>query len=412
MFAVPKEMYFHILDQSSESQKQNLGEINVDQVNVSCGPLFAGLKTSGASAPPGDEDGQNVPRIRLNHRAESPRSIPAVHDGVASGVAKSPIYARTSQYTAVPSLINQKGHEAAVATPQEESSPVDKIDVATISSNSRKRTLQPETSKSPTKKKSISKPAISPVSGTSPIETFPKQIAESDVDDDPKKGYIPDSNIEEIEKDASVTPKDSSVSSSSPSKVDPSENISKNIEISSNLPEPIPAVEITTPSKSSPPKDRLAKTPLVPATFESILSTPSAANIEQAQAREFAGINPKLDSTSAIKSVENVIYEQQMGKLLKSGNEQEIDEVQKSAKKVGKSPGVQAMAGKYALKSFYGPKSGPTAGSSRTSIEGRLVSQNRDPKTRREKEEVAKTKRDDIRKTGVKITTPDKKKKR
>lgn len=47
MFLIPKEMYFNVINRFTNTQQAQLEEINVDQLNVSCGPLFAGLKTSG-----------------------------------------------------------------------------------------------------------------------------------------------------------------------------------------------------------------------------------------------------------------------------------------------------------------------------------------------------------------------------
>ena len=44
MFVVPKETYFRLMQNVSEVQKQEIDAINVDQVNVSCGPLLVGLK--------------------------------------------------------------------------------------------------------------------------------------------------------------------------------------------------------------------------------------------------------------------------------------------------------------------------------------------------------------------------------
>ena len=45
MYMVPKETYLKLMDGMSKSQKSRVDEINVEQLNVSCGPLFAGVKT-------------------------------------------------------------------------------------------------------------------------------------------------------------------------------------------------------------------------------------------------------------------------------------------------------------------------------------------------------------------------------
>lgn len=44
MFMVPKEIYSRVISNLNSDQKRRVDEINVDQVNVACGPLFAGLK--------------------------------------------------------------------------------------------------------------------------------------------------------------------------------------------------------------------------------------------------------------------------------------------------------------------------------------------------------------------------------
>lgn len=44
MFMVPKEIYSRVISNLSSDQIRRVDEINVDQVNVACGPLFAGLK--------------------------------------------------------------------------------------------------------------------------------------------------------------------------------------------------------------------------------------------------------------------------------------------------------------------------------------------------------------------------------
>lgn len=44
MFMIPKEIYSRVISSLTSDQKRRVDEINVDQVNVTCGPLFAGLK--------------------------------------------------------------------------------------------------------------------------------------------------------------------------------------------------------------------------------------------------------------------------------------------------------------------------------------------------------------------------------
>lgn len=455
MYAVPKEMYLHILNNSSKNQKQNLGEINVDQVNVSCGPLFAGLKTNGLSEPSSTVESSSQYDKDIY---EKDRNF-AIQNRVGNGDAKLPIYAKTSQYAASKPAELDTSKLAEMPINPTESTLLTNLQDATHN-NSRKRTAEVGI-KPPVKKKNSSPRhawAVTPVMGAPPKTTPQKHLTNSEPNNDIKKPqmHIPVSQSGDIvskraENSTISKPTDASggpIPNSSSLENDPPTNqsdgiMSKNAEtlatfplaeasedpissksglennnlsmpppsaeILNNQPNPVPIIELTTPPKSAPPHIDSAKNSKASSFFESILSSPSAANVNQAQAREFAGINPKLGMNSAIESVENVIYGQQMGELLKSGNEQEIEEVQKSAKKVGKSPSVKAMVGKYVPKTFYGTKPSTTASSSRTSIEGRLVAQGRDPKTRREKEEVAKTKRDDIRKTGVKITTPEKK---
>ena len=44
MYVIPKEVYHTIMSELSENEKRLVDSINVDQVNLSCGPLFAGVK--------------------------------------------------------------------------------------------------------------------------------------------------------------------------------------------------------------------------------------------------------------------------------------------------------------------------------------------------------------------------------
>ena len=44
MYVIPKEVYHTIMSELSENKKRLVDSINVDQVNLSCGPLFAGVK--------------------------------------------------------------------------------------------------------------------------------------------------------------------------------------------------------------------------------------------------------------------------------------------------------------------------------------------------------------------------------
>lgn len=44
MYMIPKEIYARVISNLSGDQRRRVDEINVEQVNVACGPLFAGLK--------------------------------------------------------------------------------------------------------------------------------------------------------------------------------------------------------------------------------------------------------------------------------------------------------------------------------------------------------------------------------
>ena len=46
MFLIPKETFLNCMNSASTFQREKIKDINVDQINVSCGPLFAGLKAS------------------------------------------------------------------------------------------------------------------------------------------------------------------------------------------------------------------------------------------------------------------------------------------------------------------------------------------------------------------------------
>ena len=45
MFLIPKETFFSCMKNSSKHQQDRVNDVNVEQLNVSCGPLFAGIKT-------------------------------------------------------------------------------------------------------------------------------------------------------------------------------------------------------------------------------------------------------------------------------------------------------------------------------------------------------------------------------
>lgn len=44
MFLVPKDVYFKSMSSLEDEQKRRVNDVNVEQLNVSCGPLFAGLR--------------------------------------------------------------------------------------------------------------------------------------------------------------------------------------------------------------------------------------------------------------------------------------------------------------------------------------------------------------------------------
>ena len=46
MFLIPKETFFNCMASGNASQQDRMSEVNVEQLNVSCGPLFAGLKNA------------------------------------------------------------------------------------------------------------------------------------------------------------------------------------------------------------------------------------------------------------------------------------------------------------------------------------------------------------------------------
>ena len=44
MYVIPKEVYHTIMNELSENEKRLVNSINVDKVNLSYGPLFAGVR--------------------------------------------------------------------------------------------------------------------------------------------------------------------------------------------------------------------------------------------------------------------------------------------------------------------------------------------------------------------------------
>ena len=52
MFLIPKETFFNCMETSNATQKDRMNDVNVEQLNVSCGPLFAGLKSANLSKSP------------------------------------------------------------------------------------------------------------------------------------------------------------------------------------------------------------------------------------------------------------------------------------------------------------------------------------------------------------------------
>ena len=46
MFLIPKETFFNCMASANASQQDRMSDVNVEQLNVSCRPLFAGLKSA------------------------------------------------------------------------------------------------------------------------------------------------------------------------------------------------------------------------------------------------------------------------------------------------------------------------------------------------------------------------------
>ena len=44
MYLIPKETFLRCMEGTNASQRERLQDVNVEQLNVSCGPLFAGVK--------------------------------------------------------------------------------------------------------------------------------------------------------------------------------------------------------------------------------------------------------------------------------------------------------------------------------------------------------------------------------
>lgn len=121
MFVVPKETYFRLMNNVSEVQKQDIEAINVDQVNVSCGPLLVGLKKN-TKEKPSNQKKKSEETKRGNSTVKTPPTTPTLSRviGVSTSLAPPPSSSQIAvknTSTTSPSLTTTSKIASAQSTP-------------------------------------------------------------------------------------------------------------------------------------------------------------------------------------------------------------------------------------------------------------------------------------------------------
>ena len=150
MFAVPKELYFHVMDRATDNQKHSMGEINVDQVNVACGPLYAGQETVKMS--PDTEGEPPQKNAKKENNDVKVKIIPSSSTAHSTSTAQPltgavPVYANGPKNVPVPET-----------QPVIESKPVKTKSKSAKAPSAKKKTTSVTSSPPPVPKITVSKP--------------------------------------------------------------------------------------------------------------------------------------------------------------------------------------------------------------------------------------------------------------
>lgn len=357
MFAVPKELYFHVMNRATENQKQMLQDVNIDQMNVTCGPLLAGLKKDQKPAEEQEtEQPDNQTVVNRNHPGHALMSTD-----------KTPIYAHTLNRISTSPEDKEKTikNEPPAAAAAAANPPFSK---------SQKVTPQIAPKQEPSKVKNEPSNKLNPINA-------------------PDLSSLPISDS--IKPVPIVNPRKRSLSASASVKVNapPKKASSLSDETEGQFSPDAAASGVPLVTLDTPGKPESLSNPDI--SLQSILQSAASNNLVSAQKRAFEELTPRKASGSAQADIEHEIYAEQAKSLKKSGNRQEMDEVLVSTNKQGKSPNVKAMSKRFSGSSFYAAPAPKTS--------------NVTTRTRSEKAQATKAKRDELRRLGVKITTPEKK---
>ena len=288
MFAIPKELYFHIMGKATSDQKRILGDVNVDQVNVSCGPLFAGHKSGKFSQEDTISESEENKIARTKNRAKKISPLPE----------------------APPQYVN-----------------------STLANGSNITTSVPTSTPTPTPTLSTAPPpATSTLAPPPPLNTSAsseKQKSTTNVTSRKKRKLNPVSLAftQDATAPATLTPAaaaaTSALSATDAVPKDPS-NVPANIEINKPSSNTAPIFSFT---PDTPPSRNLF----------------SLYNSEKSKNDEFRGVRP-FKASSALEEVNKEIMKSAKKSARKSGNFQEIDELEKSALSAGLSSSVKKLA--------------------------------------------------------------------
>ena len=402
MFAVPKELYFHIIDKATEEQKHLLSDVNVDQVNVTCGPLFAGLKKGTLQEKNFQEQSQEIENRGKIQQEANAQMFAKNKPPIFAHVNELPVKRKdqSKEVTQNPELKQPRKERTNIPEMRESSNIVD-------AEKNKPMPKKDITSDSLSKRPKLNNFPTSDIQPHLPGKNIP-QIAAPTLQQ-PTVSHNSSKTLEKLDDHIQPIDSISKITLPSPQKPEKSPNktpkkITDGISSSYVIPKIVINKDLESPIENQFVPDMFKTLLKKQNHFDDILAASSEKDLVSAQNREFAALN--LSSSKMPKSAEqdlnNQIFNKQLSELEKSGNSQEIEEVRLSAKKQGKPAKVKTMA-----ENFYGTKNKP-----RSSLEARLFMQNRDAKTRGEKASIAKVRRDEIRKTGIKITSPEKKQKK
>ena len=72
MYMIPRDAYIRVISSMDDRQKKKMNEINVEQLNVSCGPMFAGLKKGVKKGAGGGEEEKKKKKSKYTNELSEP----------------------------------------------------------------------------------------------------------------------------------------------------------------------------------------------------------------------------------------------------------------------------------------------------------------------------------------------------